>query len=687
MTATLAPPAAGPRSPEPPETRERRTVPRWVWALGVIGLWVAVWALTKGQDTLALAGRENTDLHDSLTGFRDDVLANRDTNPVIQFTYGLGDWFGGVVDWLQRMLSIPDFPRPVPQVGWLGITAVAAWVGLAVAGWRIAILVALSFVSFGAFGFWSDAMDSLIVTFVSVAVVVVVGIPLAVLLGTSGRATTAVVTTMLDVLQTLPAFVYLAPIALFFGIGPSAAVICTLIYALPPLIRIAGHGIRTVSSTTIEATDSAGQTRWQRLTKVQLPMARRTIVVGLNQTIMAALSMATIAALVNGPGLGLPVYRALTRNDVGGAFVPGLLIVVMAVMLDRATTAASEYGEKTARGRVDLRLRRIVLAVAGIGALVAVYLSRTYSSLAEFRELSWGPQLADAVDRFFEWFTDTFRDVTQAFKDAISSLLLNPLQALLSESPWWLAAAAILALAVVFGGVRAVVPTVLCLAGLLFVDLWHDAMVTLTMVLVGTLLVMVLAVVLGVAMARSRRTDLVLRPLLDAGQTIPPFVYLIPVLALFGPTRFTAIVAGVVYAAPVAIKLVADGIQGVSPTTLEAARSTGSTTWQEITKVQLPMARGSLVLAANQGLLYVLAMVVIGGLVGAGALGYDVVLGFARSEEWGKGAAGGISIVLLGIMLDRIMRGAAGKDRPVRDPAQPSRWAGVRWTGSLRATR
>ncbi|MCD4532960.1 ABC transporter permease subunit [Nocardioides sp. cx-169] len=687
MTATLAPPAAGSRSPEPPETRERRTVPRWVWALGVIGLWIAVWALTKGQDTLALAGRENTDLHDSLTGFRDDVLANRDTNPIIQFTYGLGDWFGGVVDWLQRMLSIPDFPRPVPQVGWLGITAVAAWIGLAVAGWRIAILVALSFVSFGAFGFWSDAMDSLIVTFVSVAVVVVVGIPLAVLLGTSGRATTAVVTTMLDVLQTLPAFVYLAPIALFFGIGPSAAVICTLIYALPPLIRIAGHGIRTVSSTTIEATDSAGQTRWQRLTKVQLPMARRTIVVGLNQTIMAALSMATIAALVNGPGLGLPVYRALTRNDVGGAFVPGLLIVVMAVMLDRATTAASEYGEKTARGRVDLRLRRIVLAVAGIGALVAVYLSRTYSSLAEFRETTWGPELADAVDRFFEWFTDTFRDVTQAFKDAISSLLLNPLQALLSESPWWLAAAAILALAVVFGGLRAVVPTVLCLAGLLFVDLWHDAMVTLTMVLVGTLLVMVLAVVLGVAMARSRRTDLVLRPLLDAGQTIPPFVYLIPVLALFGPTRFTAIVAGVVYAAPVAVKLVADGIQGVSPTTLEAARSTGSTTWQEITKVQLPMARGSLVLAANQGLLYVLAMVVIGGLVGAGALGYDVVLGFARSEEWGKGAAGGISIVLLGIMLDRIMRGAAGKDRPARDPSQPSRWAGLRWTGSLRGGR
>ena len=110
-----------------------------------------------------------------------------------------------------------------------------------------------------------------------------------------------------------------------------------------------------------------------------------------------------------------------------------------------------------------------------------------------------------------------------------------------------------------------------------------------------------------------------------------------------------------------AIKLVADGIRGVSPTTLEAARSTGTTTWQEIRKVQLPMARGSLVLAANQGLLYVLSMVVIGGMVGAGASGTPSYSGFSQYEEWGKGLAAGIAIVLLGIMLDRIARAAAGR--------------------------
>jgi glycine betaine/proline transport system permease protein len=630
-----------------------------VWVFGVIGLWVLVWTFTKGQDTLAISGREHTDVQRSLTGFRDGVLAGRDSNPVIQLTYDLGAWFTSVVDWLQRMLSVPDFPRPVPQIGWLGVTAVATWIGLAVAGWRIAILVAVSFVSFGAFGYWSDAIDLLIVTFVAVGASVLIGMPLAVLVGTGNRLANAVTTTVLDIFQTLPTFVYLLPIVLFFGIGAAGAVVCTIVYALPPIIRIAGHGIRSVSTTTIEATDSAGQTRWQRLTKVQLPMARKTIVVGLNQTIMAALSMATIASFVDGPGLGQPVLNALVKNDVGGAFVPGALIVVMAVMLDRSTTAASEYGEKAARGGVDRRLRRIVLGVGAVAALIALYLSRTYPWAATFAETTWSSTVADNVDRFFTWFTDTFRDVTQGFKDAISWALLNPLQELLAESPWWLAAAAILALGFIFGGARALLPTVICVAGLLYFGLWHDAMVTLNMTLVGTVLVMALALVFGVWMARSRPVDLVLRPVLDAGQTIPPFVYLIPVLALFGPTRFTAIVAGVVYAAPVAIKLVADGVKAVPSSTIEAGRSTGSTRWQEITKVQLPMARGSLVLAANQGLLYVLAMAVIGGLVGAGALGYDVVLGFSRSEEWGKGAAAGISIVLLGIMIDRIARAAA----------------------------
>ena len=176
-------------------------------------------------------------------------------------------------------------------------------------------------------------------------------------------------------MQTMPTFVYLIPIVLFFGIGVSGAIVCTLIYALPPLIRIGGYGISAVSETTIEATDSAGQTTWQRLRKVQIPMARKTIIVGLNQTTMAALSMAIIASYVDGPGLGKPVLRALVRNDVGGAIVPGLLIVAIAIMLDRdddrcertrrAGRARSRAGRATAAGRPGRERGRH--AGAGVG--------------------------------------------------------------------------------------------------------------------------------------------------------------------------------------------------------------------------------------------------------------------------------------------------------------------------------
>jgi glycine betaine/proline transport system permease protein len=144
---------------------------------------------------------------------------------------------------------------------------------------------------------------------------------------------------------------------------------------------------------------------------------------------------------------------------------------------------------------------------------------------------------------------------------------------------------------------------------------------------------------------------------------MPAFVYLIPALALFSPTRFTAIVAAIIYAAPPVIRLVEVGIRAVPATVVEAATASGATRRQLLWKVQLPMSRYALLLAANQGIVMVLSMVVIGGLVGAGALGFDVITGFARGEQFGKGLAAGVAIVLLGIMLDRITQGAGSRRR------------------------
>jgi len=168
-------------------------------------------------------------------------------------------------------------------------------------------------------------------------------------------------------------------------------------------------------------------------------------------------------------------------------------------------------------------------------------------------------------------------------------------------------------------------------------------------------------VAVGILSARSDPFRSAIRPLLDAAQTLPAFVYLIPAVALFSVSRFTAIAAAVIYAMPPVIRLVDAGIRSVSPTVLEAARSAGATDRQLLWKVQLPLSRQALLLAANQGIVMVLAMVVVGALVGAGALGFDVISGFTQREDFGKGLAAGVVIVLLGIMLDRITQGAGGR--------------------------
>ena len=325
-----------------------RKRPKLFSVMAIIVGWVAIWSVTKGHDTLVLAGAELTKSQLWLSERANDLVLADSGNFFIQVTHWISDSLDWLILQLQLLISEPAYPRPVPEIGWLGVIAIAAWVVYATAGPAMTGLTIVSFLAFGILGFWVDSMNTLIITGVAVVLSVLIGIPTAILMARNKFAR-SIITPVLDVFQTLPTFTYLLPMMLLFGIGAAAATMCTLIYALPPVIRIASHGIREVSATTLEATTSLGQTSWQRLRKVELPMAKRTIIVGVNQTTMAALSMVTIAAFINGPGLGQPVVQALAALQVGDAFVPGICIVIMAIMLDRVTTAASVYGEKLAR--------------------------------------------------------------------------------------------------------------------------------------------------------------------------------------------------------------------------------------------------------------------------------------------------------------------------------------------------
>jgi glycine betaine/proline transport system permease protein len=444
-------------------------------------------------------------------------------------------------------------------------------------------------------------------------------------------------------MQIMPTFAYLAPMTLLFLIGEPAAVIATLIYAVPATIRITALGISEVSPVTVEAATALGSTRWQLLRTVRLPMARPTIVLAVNQTIMMALSMVVVTALIDAPGLGQNIVRALERVNVGAAFDAGLAIVVMAVVLDRVTSRAAE---------ANLRRRfRWVLAAGALVAVAAVSLLPVGAEdLPQFSFAGWVNDLAGWVE--LHWF-----DATEGIKNAVSAGLLDPLESLLVTTPWWLFVLVVAAFGTLISGWRAALIAALSAAGLAGLGLWQHSMQTLATTLVAVVLTMIAGVALGVFCARHDRLAGAVRPVLDAAQTMPSFVYLLPAVALFGASRFTAIVAAVIYAVPPVVRLVERGIRDVAPTVVEAAVSAGSTPRQLLWKVQLPMARGGLLLAANQGIVMVLAMVVVGGLVGAGALGYDVVAGFSQREDFGKGLAAGFAIVLLGILLDRLTQG------------------------------
>jgi glycine betaine/proline transport system permease protein len=571
---------------------------------------------------------------------RDWVDANRDTSPF--FLYGLNYVRLGVrllVDAVQAALT---------GLGFAGLVAAVAAIGTVLAGWRTGLLALGGFLAFGALGLWEQSVDTLVLTVSAVLLSVLIGVPLGIL-AARVRWVGATLRPVLDVMQIMPTFAYLAPMTLLFLIGEPAAVIATMIYAVPATIRITALGIGEVSPTAVEAATALGSTRWQLLSKVRLPLARTTIALAVNQTIMLALSMVVITALIDAPGLGQNIVNALQRVNVGAAFDAGLAIVILAVVLDRITTnAARRTGvHRTA----SQRRRRWVGAGAALIAVIALSLITI-----DPRDLPQY-QAAGPVNDLVGWIELHWYDVTEGLKNGISAGVLDPLETVLVTTPWWLFVVAVAAFGTLISGWRAALLAALAAAGLAGLGLWQHSMQTLATVLVAIVLTMAIGVALGVFCARHDRLATGVRPLLDAAQTMPSFVYLLPAVALFGASRFTAIVAAVIFAVPPVVRLVERGLRDVPPTVVEAALSAGSTPRQLLWKVQLPMARGGLLLAANQGIVMVLAMVVVGGLVGAGALGYDVVAGFSQRELFGQGLAAGLAIVLLGILLDRLTQG------------------------------
>ncbi|MGW5457221.1 ABC transporter permease [Streptomyces sp. NPDC003996] len=574
-----------------------------------------------------------------LTSASNWVIDNRDSHPL--FLYFFGYISNAVV------LSVRAVYLALLAAGWTGVTAFGALIAWRVAGPRLAAGTALAFLTCGALGMWVPTMQTLALMVVAVLTSVVVGALLGLAGGLSDRLDRAL-RPVLDTMQVLPAFAYLLPVVLVFGIGVPAAVLATVVYAAPPMARLTALGLRGADPEVLEAVESLGATRRQRLLTARIPLARGELLLGLNQTIMMALSMAVIASVIGAGGLGDRVYQALASVDVGQALAAGIPIVLLAIVLDRVTAAA---GAGTARPKTTGR----AYALAGT---VALALAARLLGRLDWPS-GWTLDIAEPVNRAVDWMTShLYSGVpviggTADWAGHFTTWILDPVRGGLQWLPWWSVLLIVAALAWSLGTWRTALTAVLAMAAIGVLGVWEPALDTLSQVLAAVAVTLVLGFATGIAAARSDRVERALRPVLDVFQTMPQFVYLIPVVALFGVGRAPAVAAAVVYALPAVVRITAQGLRQVDPAALESARSLGATGRQQLWQVQLPLAKRSLLLAVNQGVVLVLAVVIIGGLVGGGALGYDVAFGLAQGDL-ATGLVAGAAIVCLGLMLDRV---------------------------------
>ena len=240
---------------------------------------------------------------------------------------------------LEKLLLATPWPIILLVLGGL------AWLGSR--SWKLVVGSILAFMAIGYFGMWKDCMATVAIITVCTIMCIAVGIPIGVLMARSNRVERSMLP-VLDMMQTIPSFVYLIPILMLLGIGKIPGLIAVCIYAIPPVIRLTNLGIREVDKETIEASEAFGATKLQKLRTVQIPLALPTVFAGVNQTIMMALAMVVIASMIGVKGLGVPILRAISNQYLALGLFNGLAIVALAIIFDRIT---QEYGRRIQKHR------------------------------------------------------------------------------------------------------------------------------------------------------------------------------------------------------------------------------------------------------------------------------------------------------------------------------------------------
>ena len=605
---------------------------------------------------------------------------------------------------------------------WLFKAALMIIPAFMVGGLKLALLFTFGIYFWGAVDMWDPAMESMALMGLSVLLSVIVGVFFGVICSQSDRFE-SFLKPFLDTMQVMPAFVYLIPAMFFFGIGAAPAILATMIYSMPPIIRLTNLGIRQVPKETIETATSFGSSKSQTLFKIQIPLALPSIMMGVNQTIMMALALIVLATFIGAQGLGAEILIAIRKLDVGYAMEGGLCVLFMAIMFDRFGKALSAE-EKTLPSESQkfyllpqdweiYELAKIIEKPLGIAHSIITIIFKTVTGIfsylsfqvvrlikvdygdsiqrflnnhfyffsgililclisiydlvgpgiGQFTE-SWTISIREPIESGVRWLTvnPTFIAFTKGLRYYVTIYLMRPLDTYLTFIPWWYVMSVFVIISWVSVGVRFAAVTAFLLLFIAACNIWTQAMITLSSVMIAVFFCFIIGVPIGILASYSKRFQNVNEVILDAMQTLPYFCYLIPVLMFFGGGVVSALIATIIYSIPPIIRLTVLGLSQVSVTYSEVSKSFGGTTLQTLSKIKFPLAVPSLVMGFNQTVMMAFAMQIVTPLIGGKGLGKEVFAGLARSDT-GRALAAGIGICLLAIIIDRISLAYTKKQR------------------------
>ena len=548
----------------------------------------------------------------------------------------------------------------IPPMSWVAVTVAAVALGHYARNIWLGLLAGALMAYLAVFGQWDSAM----ITLASIAIAVPLGV-----LGGLAQGIAAwrwpwierVLSPILDLMQTIPTFAFLVPILILFGFGPVAALLATIIYAMPPMVRVTIVALRAIPPEIMDFANMAGCTPWQRMRKVMLPVALPDLMVGVNQVIMLSLNMVIIASMIGAGGLGADVLESLRRLNIGGGIEAGLAITALAIVLDRLGQAMSErvaLAEQRQGNWWKRHPRTTLVLVVTVVTGALGYLIPALQDWPKAWQVTTKPFWSDLI----EYINVNYFDQLEAVRVWFLETLLLPVKRFFLALPWPFLLAVLALAGWRLGGVRL---TALVLALGLFIaatGLWEQAMITVYLCGLSVVIAMLIGVPLGTLAASNETAGKVIGAVVDTLQTLPSFVYLIPVVMLFRVGDFSAMIAVVLFALVPAVKYTAHGLRSVPGELVEAGVVCGCTRTQIFRKIRLPMALPMILLGLNQTILLALSMLVITALVGTRDLGQEVYAALATADV-GRGLVAGFAVAAIAIIADRLIGAAAVRAR------------------------